>query len=47
MTSTSSPTRRLDPADPTALQEQAAAQIRRAIAGGQAAPGERLRIAQR
>jgi GntR family transcriptional regulator len=32
----------LDPADPTALHEQAAAQIRRAIAEGQAAPGERL-----
>jgi GntR family transcriptional regulator len=42
MTSTSSPIRRLDPADPTALHEQAAAQIRRAIAEGQAAPGERL-----
>lgn len=42
MTSTSSPIRPLDPADPTALHEQAAAQIRRAIAEGQAAPGERL-----
>jgi len=42
MTSTSSPIRRLDPADPTALHEQAAAQLRRAIAEGQAAPGERL-----
>src|SRR5262252_10855227 len=42
MTSTTSPIRRLDPADPTALHEQAAAQIRRAIAEGQAAPGERL-----
>ena len=42
MTSISSPIRRLDPADPTALHEQAAAQIRRAIAEGQAAPGERL-----
>lgn len=42
MTSTSSPIRRLDPADPTALHEQAAAQIRRAIAEGQALPGERL-----
>ena len=42
MTSTSSPIRRLDPADPTALHDQAAAQIRRAIAEGQAAPGERL-----
>jgi GntR family transcriptional regulator len=39
---TSSSIRRLDPADPTALHEQAAAQIRRAIAEGQAAPGERL-----
>lgn len=46
MTSTSSPIRRLDPADPTALHEQAAAQIRRAIAEGQAAPGERLPPAQ-
>ena len=42
MASTSSPIRPLDPADPTALHEQAAAQIRRAIAEGQAAPGERL-----
>jgi GntR family transcriptional regulator len=42
MTSTSSPIRPLDPADPTTLHEQAAAQIRRAIADGQAAPGERL-----
>jgi GntR family transcriptional regulator len=42
MASTSSPIRRLDPADPTALHEQAAAQIRRAIAEGQAVPGERL-----
>lgn len=42
MTSTSSPIRRLDPTDPTTLHEQAAAQIRRAIAEGQAAPGERL-----
>jgi len=42
MASTSSPIRRLDPADPTALHEQAAGQIRRAIAEGQAAPGERL-----
>jgi GntR family transcriptional regulator len=32
----------LDPADRTPLHEQAAAQIRRAIAEGQAAPGERL-----
>ena len=42
MTSTSSPIRRLDPADPTPLHEQAAAALRRAIAEGQAAPGERL-----
>jgi GntR family transcriptional regulator len=42
MTSTSSPIRPLDLTDPTALHEQAAAQIRRAIAEGQAAPGERL-----
>jgi GntR family transcriptional regulator len=42
MTSTSSPIRPLDPADPAALHAQAAAQIRRAIAEGQVAPGERL-----
>src|SRR5437763_6536462 len=42
MASTSSPVRRLDPADPAALHDQAAAQIRRAIAEGEAAPGERL-----
>jgi GntR family transcriptional regulator len=42
MASTSSPIRPLDPTDPTALHEQAAGQIRRAIAEGQAAPGERL-----
>jgi GntR family transcriptional regulator len=42
MTSTSSSIRPLDPADRTPLHEQAAAQIRRAIAEGQAAPGERL-----
>src|SRR5215469_9039066 len=42
MTSISSPIRRLDPADPTALHEQVAAEIRRAIAEGQATPGERL-----
>jgi GntR family transcriptional regulator len=33
---------RLDPSDPAPLHEQAAAQIRRAIAEGQAKPGERL-----
>lgn len=33
---------RLDPADPTPLHEQAAAEIRRAIAEGQAQAGERL-----
>src|SRR5579862_360522 len=32
----------LDPADPTPLHEQAAAEIRRAIAEGQARAGERL-----
>ena len=32
----------LDPSDPVPLHEQAAAQIRRAIAEGQAKPGERL-----
>lgn len=42
MTSPTSLIRRLDPADPAMLHEQAAAQIRRAIAEGQAAPGERL-----
>jgi GntR family transcriptional regulator len=42
MTSTSSPIRPLDPASPVTLHEQAAAQIRRAIAEGQASPGERL-----
>src|SRR5215472_16529918 len=42
MTSTTGPIRALDPADPTPLHEQAAAEIRRAIAEGQAAPGERL-----
>jgi GntR family transcriptional regulator len=42
MTSTNGPIRALDPADPMPLHEQAAAEIRRAIAEGQAAPGERL-----
>jgi GntR family transcriptional regulator len=42
MTSTKSPIGPLDPADPTPLHEQAAAVLRRAIAEGQAAPGERL-----
>src|SRR5690242_3887693 len=42
MTSTNGPIRALDPADPTPLHEQAAAALRRAIAEGQAAPGERL-----
>jgi GntR family transcriptional regulator len=32
----------LDPGDPTPLHEQAAAVLRRAIAEGQVAPGERL-----
>jgi GntR family transcriptional regulator len=42
MTSTNSSIRTLDPADPRPLHEQAAAEIRRAIAEGQAAPGDRL-----
>jgi GntR family transcriptional regulator len=42
MTSTTGPIRPLDPADPTPLHEQAAAEIRRAIAEGQATAGERL-----
>jgi GntR family transcriptional regulator len=33
---------RLDPSDPASLHEQVAAEIRRAIAGGEAGPGERL-----
>jgi GntR family transcriptional regulator len=32
----------VDPADPTLLHEQVAAEIRRAIADGEAGPGERL-----
>lgn len=32
----------LDPSDPTALHEQVAAEIRRAISEGEAGPGERL-----
>jgi GntR family transcriptional regulator len=32
----------VDPNDPTLLHEQVAAEIRRAIADGEAAPGERL-----
>ena len=32
----------LDPGDPTPLHEQVAAELRRAIAEGQAGPGERL-----
>jgi GntR family transcriptional regulator len=42
MASITSPIRALDPADPTPLHVQAAAEIRRAIAEGQAVPGERL-----
>lgn len=33
---------KIDPADPTQLYEQVAAEIRRAIAEGEAKPGERL-----
>jgi GntR family transcriptional regulator len=33
---------KVDRAEPTELHEQVAAEIRRAIAGGEAAPGERL-----
>ncbi len=33
---------RIDPEDPTLLHEQVAAEIRRAIADGEAKPGERL-----
>ena len=42
MASTKSPVGPVDPADPTPLHEQAAAALRRAIAEGQAAAGERL-----
>lgn len=43
MASTTSPIQvRLDPGDPIPLHEQAAAEIRRAIAEGQARAGERL-----
>ena len=33
---------KIDPADPTTLHEQVAGEIRRAIADGEARPGERL-----
>jgi len=36
------PTLRVDPSDPVFLHEQVAAEIRRAIADGEAAPGGRL-----
>ena len=36
------PNLRVDPRDPVFLHEQVAAEIRRAIADGEAAPGERL-----
>jgi GntR family transcriptional regulator len=36
------PDLRVDPSDPVFLHEQVAAEIRRAIADGEAAPGERL-----
>ncbi len=36
----------VDRADPTPLHEQAAAEIRRAIADGEAGPGERLPLAK-
>jgi GntR family transcriptional regulator len=36
------PDLRVDPSDPAPLHEQVAAEIRRAIAEGEAAPGERL-----
>jgi GntR family transcriptional regulator len=37
---------KLDPSEPTALYLQAAAEIRRAIADGEAAPGDRLPLAK-
>lgn len=37
---------RIDRADPLALHEQVAAEIRRAIADGEAGPGERLPLAK-
>lgn len=36
----------VDPSDPAALHDQVAAQIRRAIADGEAGPGERLPLAK-
>lgn len=36
------PILRVDPSDPVLLHEQVAAEIRRAIAEGEAVPGERL-----
>lgn len=38
----SAPAIRVDPSDPTPLHEQVAAALRRAIAEGEAAPGDRL-----
>ena len=43
MASTSSPIRPLDPADPTTLHEQAAAQIRGLIIDRVLLPGEKIR----
>ena len=37
---------RVDRSDPLALHEQVAAEIRRAIAGGEAGPGDRLPLAR-